>query len=180
MSNPYRTESITGQAQDEDKALFALSNVKVRALYLQLGGARLDYLLDKLTHCMDEGADSYLRRLSQDTADYVARCEDPTLETPKREKPLMSVREHLGVTQEMMELWDTQRKLALQAARAANAGIEPTQECIAAAKSAIGRDAERAARAVAKRNAIPAAPKPVKQAAKPQERAAKTPAQAAA
>jgi hypothetical protein len=180
MSNPFRHESITGIAQDEYKALFALSNVKVRALYLQLGGARLDYLLDKLTHCMDEGADSYLRRLSQDTADYVARCEDPTLETPKREKPLMSVREHLGVTSEMIELWDMQRRLALQAVRAANAGIEPTQEFIDAAKVAIGRDAERAARAVAKRSAIPAAPKPVKPAAKAEESAARTPAKAAA
>lgn len=180
MSNPFRHESITGIAQDEFKALFALTNVKVRALYLQMGGTRVDYLLDKLTLCMDEGADSYLRRLSQDTADFVARCEDPTLETPKREKPLMSVHEHQGVTREMRELWEMQRKLALQAVRAANAGIEPNQEFIDAAKIAIGRDAERTARAVAKRNAIPAAPKPMKPAEQIKESAAKTPTKAAA
>jgi hypothetical protein len=161
MSNPYRTESIAGVAQDEFKALIALSNLKVRALYLQIGGAHVEQCMERLALSMSEGHDSFRRYLAQETADFCARSEDPSIEPPKREKPALSAREALRLSADLMDLLELKRKLALQAVRMANNGIDPAKEFLDAAKESIVREAELAAREVSKAASIPPAPKPV-------------------
>lgn len=180
MSNPYRAEGITGAAQDEFKALIALSIVKNRALYLQLGGAHVEHCLERLCLSMSEGHDSFRRFLAQETADYAARCEDPALEPPRRERPALNAREALNLARETTELMELKRKLALQAARMANAGVEPAREFIEAAKASMAREAELAAQAVNKPAAIPPAPKPLPKARPEKAETRATPAVAAA
>lgn len=179
MSNSYRAEAIAGAAQDEFKALIALSTAKVRALYLQLGGAHIEHCLERLSLSMREGHDSYRRYLAQETADYAARCDDPSLEPPRRERPALSAREALNLARETTELMELKRKLALQAARMASAGVEPAKEFIDAARDSLVREAEVAAQAVNKPAPIPPAPRPQPKARAEKAQAA-TPAAAAA